>query len=367
MATMKECILEQPETIRQVVQKMPAEVERVLAVVGRQFERILLIGSGSSLNAAAAAVYGFRRMVNADVQVITPFEFLHYYPHSRINEKMLAVGISQTARSTGTIDSVKLCRSLGAKTIFVTAEADAPGADSADVMMDTFTGLEMVGAKTKGYTSTLVALYYLAAGLGQQKFDAAPLVGFLVEVLERTGRQIDALSNALLAAPSATIVSYGPCMGIAKEAALKVKETVRIPVEYYDVEEYMHGPYHCLDENSWLIFLLPEGEGQQRSGALLRFAGEITDHILLITNERFAAEGFHAQTLALPELSDDLLASVGYVIPMQWLANDTTLKKGRRPEVSRYPNFHKILGSKFMPKFNYYTGEPIPEEKPDEK
>lgn len=356
MATMKECMLQQPDTMRQVVAHLPAEVNRVLDITGRAFDRVYLIGSGSSLNAALCAVHQFRRLVCAEVQVLAPFEFLHYFPHNRIDSKTLVVGISQTARSTGTIDSVTCARQLGAKTIFVTAEPFGEGAHCADAMLDSWTGEERVGAKTKGYTSTIGALCYLAAGLGDVPLDFTPLPDYLQQVLDRSAKKMPALVDILYGAPSVTIVSYGPCMGIAKEAALKVKETVRVPVEAYDVEEYMHGPYHCLDENSYLIFLAPAGEGQQRAGTLLRFAQSITSHCILIANELFAAEPFQAAVLALPELADDMAACIGYVLPMQWLANDTTLKKGRRPEVSRYPDFHKQLGSKFMPQVNYYTG-----------
>lgn len=356
MPTMKDCILEQADVLRRVAEEMPAECARTLAVTGRDFDRVLLVGSGSSLNAAFAARHAFERFMRADVQVITPFDFLHYYPHKLLDGRTLVLGISQTARSTGTIDSIGICKEKGAMTVFVTAEADAPGAHCAHVMFDTHTGLELVGAKTKGYTSTIVALYWLAAALGGADAAFDGLADYVEEILRRTEKAMPAMVEALLPAKSATVVSYGPAMGIAREAALKIKETVRIPVEVYDVEEYMHGPYHCLAADSWLIFLLPEGAGQERAGRLIRFAEKITGHILIVTNEKFAANGFDGLVLPLPDRAEEFSASVGYVIPMQWLANDATLAKGRRPEASAYPNFHKELGSKFMPKVNYYAG-----------
>ena len=40
----------------------------------------------------------------------------------------------------------------------VTAEPDNPGGKSAEAILDTSTGEELVGAKTKGFTSTIAML-----------------------------------------------------------------------------------------------------------------------------------------------------------------------------------------------------------------
>ena len=102
--TMKSCILEQPDTIRRVCQNAEKVCDSVYSIVGKgPFDKIYLIGSGTSLHTAIAAKYAFTKWFNAEVQVFTPFDFLYYYPHYRLDEKTLILGISQTARSIGTI------------------------------------------------------------------------------------------------------------------------------------------------------------------------------------------------------------------------------------------------------------------------
>lgn len=60
--TMKECMLEQPETIRNVLKMAGKQLETVTAVIGSgPFEKIYLVGSGTSLHAAIAAKYAFTR------------------------------------------------------------------------------------------------------------------------------------------------------------------------------------------------------------------------------------------------------------------------------------------------------------------
>ncbi|WHH56860.1 SIS domain-containing protein [Petroclostridium sp. X23] len=355
---MKGCMFEQPDTIRNVIFRAPEQVERVCAAVGEgPFQKIYLIGSGTSLHAAIAAKYAFARWLDAEVQVLTPFEFLYYFPHDRVDESTLVLGVSQTARSIGTINCVELSRKRGAKTVFVTAEPDNLGAASAHVVLDTCTGQEMVGAKTKGFTSTMAMLYLFAARLSGKALDLSQVPDWMEETFRQTRQEIEALAEEYKTAPSVTILGGGPLSAAAKEGGLKMLEGVRIPVEVYDVEEYMHGPYHCLEQESHLIFLVNGGAGTERAKRMIQFSQEHSNHVLVIGYKALAKEmDLNCKFLPLPEGMDEILSPLFYVLPLQWLSNDATEKKGRRPEQSRYPQFHAILGSKFMPKVNYYEG-----------
>ncbi len=357
--TMKQCLLEQPQTMRDVIAGAAEQVRLVTAEVGKgPFDQIYLVGSGTSLHAAIAAKYALLRWTDAEVQVFTPFEFLNYGPHKRMGRSTLVMGVSQTARSIGTIQCVELSRSLGAKTVFVTAEPDNPGAASAHTVLNTCTGLELVGAKTKGFTSTMGMLYEFAAGLGNERLDLGEIPGLMEETLRRTALVIDELAEEYRTAPSVTILGGGPLTAAVKEGGLKMLEGVRIPVETYDVEEYMHGPYHCLEKWSHLIFLVNGGAGTDRAMRLIRFAQEHSDHVLVIGDERLQEQmELSCRFLGLPGCADELLTPLYYPLPLQWLANDATERRGRHPEQSRYPQFHAILGSKYMPKINYYEGK----------
>lgn len=240
--TMKSCILEQPDTIRRVCQNAEKVCDSVYSIVGKgPFDKIYLIGSGTSLHTAIAAKYAFTKWFNAEVQVFTPFDFLYYYPHYRLDEKTLILGISQTARSIGTIHCLEKGREYGARTVMVTAEPDNPGGKSAEAILDTCTGEELVGAKTKGFTSTIAMLYLYAAGLAGKELDISLVPKWMEQSLRCTSEEIEDFAEEYKSAPSVTIIGGGTLTAAAKEGALKVLEGVRIPVEVYDVEEYMHG------------------------------------------------------------------------------------------------------------------------------
>ena len=358
LQTMKECLLEQPQTIQSVIDGGERQIAEVFSAIGTgPFQRVFFIGSGTSLHAALAAKYAVSRYCTVEVQVFTPFEFLNYGPHDRLDESTLVMGISQTARSIGTIHCIELCREKGAKTVFVTAEPDNPGASSAQVVLNTCTGQELVGAKTKGFTSTIAMLYLFSAALGGAGLDLSRVPSLMEETIRRTGQIMKELSDEYRSASAVTILGGGPLSAAAREGGLKMLETVRIPVEVYDFEEYMHGPYHCLEADTHLIFLVNGGPGTDRAKALIQFVQERSEHLLVIGYEQLGREiSLKQRFLPMPSGMDELLTPLIYSIPLQWLANDTTLKKGRRPEQSRYPEFHKLLGSKYMPKVNYYLG-----------
>ncbi|WP_083522416.1 SIS domain-containing protein [Longilinea arvoryzae] len=347
--TMRNYILEQGITMQQVIEHVPGEVEGVLQKIGRQYKRILLVGSGTSLNAAIAGKYVMEEYNDCEVQVVTPFDFIHYFPEKRITNDALVVGISQTARSTGVIDSIHRAREYGARTLFLTAAPQAAGAQCAESILNTWTGDEFVGPKTKGFTSTMAALFYLAAGLGGKSIDLTTIPGFISETIGSSEKVLPGFVDQFLAAPSLKIIGFGPNMAVAREGGLKALETIRIPVEVYDVEEYMHGPYHCLEKDTYMIFIAPPGKGQERILRLFQFADCITSNTLVIGDEDLASTGRIKNLVPLPCNVDEMLTPLGYIIPLQILANDITLKKGRRPELSRYPNFHAMMGSKFTP------------------
>lgn len=193
--TMKSCILEQPDTIRRVCQNAEKVCDSVYSIVGKgPFDKIYLIGSGTSLHTAIAAKYAFTKWFNAEVQVFTPFDFLYYYPHYRLDEKTLILGISQTARSIGTIHCLEKGREYGARTVMVTAEPDNPGGKSAEAILDTCTGEELVGAKTKGFTSTIAMLYLYAAGLAGKELDIS-LKGALKHINKKELKPGDAIMH----------------------------------------------------------------------------------------------------------------------------------------------------------------------------
>jgi glucosamine 6-phosphate synthetase-like amidotransferase/phosphosugar isomerase protein len=332
--------------MEEVIERVPYQIRTFINETSKSFKKIIMVGSGTSLNAAIATKYAMNKFNEANVDVMSPFEFNNYYPIDKLNDETLVIGISQTSRSTATLNSLELAKINGSTTLLVTAEKDRPSAKIADFILDTCTGSEPVGPKSKGYTSTVATLLFLAASLGGKELDLTNIPSFMRKVLEVSLENLNPNAELLHTGKSFVILSYGSNMASAFEGGLKILETVRIPVEVYDVEEYMHGPYHCLNKDSHIIFIAPPGKGQKRMQRLIEFVHKHTEHTLVITDESLASEVSKGSVLILPNDVDHEMTSLGYIIPLQLLADELTKKMGRHPEASGHPDFHAFLGSK---------------------
>lgn len=348
--SMKDYIYEQDKVISNVLKNVPKEIDEKLPDDFHSINKLILVGSGTSYNAIVAAKFMFNELLPYVVEITNPFDFINYYPKHKINHKTLLIGVSQTARSTGVINAIEMAKSCSARTLFITASPFAEGAKTAESVIYTWTGVENVGPKTKGFTSTIVTLYLLAFALSGSSRDLASAPKQISHSVKVSKSINDAFTDRFYSAPSLTIVGYGPNMAVAYEGGLKISETVRIPVEAYNVEEYMHGPYHCLNEKSYMIFISSPGISQPRMNQLVKYAEKISSHIVVITDANNTLSSETSMIIRMDPDIDDFLSPLSYVIPLQLFAYELTRKLGRQPEESGHPDFHASLGSKQIAK-----------------
>ncbi|EOS25597.1 hypothetical protein C806_01724 [Lachnospiraceae bacterium 3-1] len=81
------------------------------------------------------------------------------------------------------------------------------------------------------------------------------------------------------------IVSDGAGMGIAREAALKFGETLKIPALYYESEEYIHGPNMQLTPE-YAVFFVDTNKNHNRMQEIFAATGRITQKSYVVTNKR---------------------------------------------------------------------------------
>ena len=51
------------------------------------------------------------------------------------------------------------------------------------------------------------------------------------------------------------MLGYESCMSAMLEGTLKILEAVRYSVVGYEMEEFMHGVYHSIDQDTYLLYL----------------------------------------------------------------------------------------------------------------
>lgn len=216
-----------------------------------------VVGCGTSLFVARAYA-GLRESGGSgDTDAFPASEF----PAGRRYDRLISI-----SRSGTTTEVLRLLSSLDATmpTAAITAVADAPIRELVEAVIPLGFADERSVVQTRFATSTLALL---RAQLGQ---DLAPVVAdaelALGEPLPHDPTRFDHF----------VFLGYGWSVGVAEEAALKLREAARAHTEAYPAMEYRHGPISLAGPRS-LVWILgsPDpslAEDVRATGATVRVA-----------------------------------------------------------------------------------------------
>lgn len=320
----------------------------------KELRRVVVLGSGTSYHGVLGAKISMADSLGIPVESMYPIDF-------KDNEIVkqdgtLVIGVSQAGRSTSTIEALKKAKQLGYFTIAVTSEKDTPVAETADVWMELYAGEELSGPKTKGFIVTIAQMAYFAVKLANSRGtasaeDVAKVAERLVnssknipDIAEKSKKFIEDNIEELSSAKRIVIVGCEGNTAAMMEGALKVLEGVRCSVTGYELEEFMHGIYHSIWENDYVIYLGKPGQYYDRMKRMkLYFENERTKHSFIITSDEFYKDDKKA--FVYPFVNDDYFSSMEYVVPLQVLTKVVSQHNGIDCNIPSDPEFHKKMGS----------------------
>lgn len=347
-------ILESKDAVRNIVEHQDEIFGEALDYLeGKNIDRIYIAGSGTSYHSAFAARKLIEDKLGIEVTAVYPMEFVD---NTRVFTKnALVIGISHAGRSTSTIKALDRARELGLATIAMTAERDRPLNDHADVTTYIEIGDEFAGPKTKGFIGSIATLDVLGLMLAVRRGAITEEEkGELERKMLATTDNIPAIADAAWAwyrenaedlKRSRRLVVLG-CegnMGAMLEGTLKIWEAVRYAVAGYELEEFMHGGYHSIDDKTYMLNLGNPGKHFER---MLRmrdyFVKERGAHCFVITSED---KGHRDVDFVFPFQNEPYFSSMEYVVPLQVIARKLSLDLGIDCNIASDPDFHKKMGS----------------------
>ena len=323
----------------------------------RRYDRVLLTGSGTSFHSAAQVGAFMQRTLGIEVSALYPFMITEStFDDSAANgasgQKTLLVGISQGGASFSTYNAMKLAREKGAETASMAGTEKAFIDEQADHVLTVRCGEEKVGAKTKGFYCTKLNLMLMALQMAkaQGRRSEAEYGNFVSGVRAATDcfeavygqaeRWIEANRARLAAAREIRVVGSQEMYGDTLEGALKLLETMRLPVTGYEFEEFVHGIYNAIDENSTL-FILDSG-AEERVHKLVEVLSAWTENIYVIGREVPAGD----RHLRADIYDDPDLQTFNFLLPIQLICARIPGMKGIDSSKPKDPEFHMKLGSK---------------------
>lgn len=349
---MYEYILESREAAQHIVEYQEEIFKNVEEYMQKHtYKQLYVIGSGTSYHAALAAKPFMEKVLGIKVFVSYPILF----KDEIIFEKdTLVIGISHAGKSASTIQGLRKARKQGFPTIAMSAEKDTPIYENADTGLEIAIGLETAGPKTKGFIGSIVTLMLFAMRQGLQtgKIDKETFTSYTKRMLENTD-QIPAIAEAATlwyeknkeewkSCRRLYIIGYDHCLAAMMEGTLKILEAVRYSVQGYELEEFMHGIYHAIDSDTYMLYIGAAGQYYERIQRLQNyFATERTNHNFMITSQNTK----NPKDMVYPFTDDPDFAVLQYIIPMQVLARKLSLDLGIDCNIPSDPLFHKKMAS----------------------
>lgn len=349
---MYEYILESKPAVRHVVEHQTEIFDDVVEdLAKKEIKQIYIIGSGTSYHAAVAAKPVMEKVLGLKVFTSYPIDFKD---EIIFEKKTLVIGISHAGMSASTIYGLDKARKENMYTLAVTAEEGTPILEHADKQLMIDMAPEFAGPKTKGYICSIVTLVLLGLrwSLKEGKITKNTFDDY-VNRMVRSSDNIPAIAASakkwyegnkkeLLDCRRLYILGYDNCTSAMLEGTLKISESVRYSTQCYELEEFMHGIYHCIDDQTYMFYLGSAGEYYDRCKRLKKyFEDERNSHCFLITSE----ETKNPRDFVFPFTNDPDFSSLEFVVPLQVFAKFCSSDLGIDPNVPSDPDFHAKMGS----------------------
>jgi glutamine---fructose-6-phosphate transaminase (isomerizing) len=247
------------------IREIPRMAERLLAqhdAVATVADRIrqakarvvVLSGRGSSGNAGTFLRYLFETRAGLLVSTSAPSVVTTYRQSIDMRDAVFIV-ISQSGRSPDLVTGAQSARASGALTIAIVNDVTSPVAQACELTLPIGAGVERAVAATKSVVLSMVIGAQLVASLSgddalREKINQLP---------QRFARALacdwSAWSGSFAAARAAFVIGRGFGLGPAREIALKIAETMRLPTLSYSAAEVRHGPLAAASAETPLLVL----------------------------------------------------------------------------------------------------------------
>jgi glucosamine--fructose-6-phosphate aminotransferase (isomerizing) len=337
-----------PDHMAKEIDEQPELAGRILDKVGStatsgalwrslqlpRFDRVAIVGCGTSLNAGGIIAAAFRRFGVMPAETIIASEAAD----AVLGPRTLVIAMSQSGETADILHALDGVNFAGVPVLAITNNPHSSLARRADAIVECNAGHEVGVAATKTFVaqvltgvavaiSALQELGSVDRARGESIFDdLRRMPDLLAQSLTVSKQVVPQLAGQLVDSAGVIFLGRGAGVVYAAEGALKLKELTYRWAQHYPAGELKHGPLALVEEGTPVIVIDSGGP---------KIAGNIAE---------VAARGARVITIggsgsSIPALGHSLLAPVdnGFqpcgplecVIPMQVLARELALLLGK--------------------------------------
>lgn len=257
-----------------------------------------------------------------------------YQTHWKAGD-IFALTISQSGGSQDLLESAKSVQKAGIPLLALLNTIPSPLAEVSNEVVDIQAGEEKSVAATKSFIATIGAgLRIFEPWLAQK--DLLPALDALPEKLE-IAQELDWSKAVELLKPAKRlyIVGRGAGLPIAKEAALKCKETCLLQGEAFSGAEVKHGPMALMNEEQIVLIFAPKDETQAGLIELAQQFKAMGAKVLLAADESVAE-----RDLPLVDAGHSALQGLTTIQTFYHMAEQ--LSRVRGIDTDNPPNLNKV-------------------------
>lgn len=305
---------------------------------------VTLVGIGSSLHSAQLGVALWRETLPSvpvsaehsfDVAVgISPLRSEALGDSARNH---LVVTLSHRGTKKYTNAALLLAKRVGAMTCAITGKGVTGPASEADSHITT-----VEQERSSAHTASLIGSFAVLAGISGEVSSGsmAPAMKALKEAIA-TGLSSEEKIRVLAASVPTDcrhiwLVGGGSDATVAREIALKIKETSYIPSEGMSAEEFAHGPFQCVGSKDVIVYIDTQPYASERIASLREMARVVgVPSMTITTTDRAVPLPPETPMAELAASQTRTLDSISALVALQLFTYFLALERGTNPDSFR--------------------------------
>jgi len=302
---------------------------------------IKLCACGTSYHSALSASYLFERYSKIRCSVEIASEFRYRSPI--MAKDTLFIVISQSGETADTLETLKMAKNAGLKTLVICNVDNSSMVREADSCILTRAGIEKGVASTKAFATQVTVLWMLSLYVAKLKNSlSSDELKHQIHLLRETPaatkvsddmhERIKRLSKRYLHGHGFFFIGRDIFFPLALEGALKLKEISYLHAEGYPSGEMKHGPIALADPELFTIALLPEHLLYEKSKSNVEELSARDSTICAISAKEFdKADDF----IKINSCKDYMLEFFEMMVAVQLLSLEISIRLGNDVDMPR--------------------------------
>jgi len=321
-------ILEQPKSLKDTLKQEKSHMKEI-AQKFEEFEKIYLLGCGSSLSTCYSAKSALDFISDRNIEVYTGYEFFY---NKKTGEKNAgALLTSQSGETADTVAALKRARENDVYTVTITNEGQCTMIKEADDTVLTRGGREEAILGTKTYITQLMGLYEILFSMDGPETprkeilnDIDKLPSIIKDLIKNTESENCELAQRFKDDEIFYCMGSGPNYGLAYKLAMTMfmEGALKHACPLYS-GEFRHGLIERAEKNVPIVFLNADYPGDEMTKRSIEFCEKL---------------GIKSLIYNMKDYSDmnPLMSPFALIIPLEWFIYYLAHFNGEDPGATRH-------------------------------